>query len=46
MKEKFGMCIDFLIYQIHEQVLQWWQGGKKIMHTWKELKFGGGRRGL
>jgi hypothetical protein len=41
VKEKFAMCIDFLIYKIHEQVLQWWQGGKKIMHTWKEGGEGG-----
>ncbi len=33
MKEKFAMCIDFLIYKIDEQTLQWCQGGKKIMHT-------------
>ncbi len=30
VKEKIAMCIDFLIYKIHEQTLQWWQGSKKI----------------
>ncbi len=29
VKEKIAMCIEFLIYKIHEQTLQWWQGGKK-----------------